>query len=154
MLLGSLGDEVVSQDGWVAPMSVPVSTGLAVPDAPKPASNQFGGWPPPARPVKAAWNKNGTYTLQSGDTISGLSKTYLGDYGRWREIWHAQTPDFLSRHPSADRVRAGEVLQMPAEAQKNARKMGLLGGGKAVWWVLGGTGLAGATAAAIHFAGR
>jgi nucleoid-associated protein YgaU len=149
--LGALGADVFQSDVVIPPP--PISTGLAIPDVKRSAPLANGGWPPAAKPVKAAWNKDGTYRLQSGDTLSGLSKTYLGEYGRWKEIWHVQTPDFLSKHPTADRVRAGEVLQMPAEAKATARKMGFLRG-TTVWWVLGGTGAAGVAAAAIHFAGR
>jgi len=157
MLIGDLLGELAATSDTMPPGArvdplFPISTGLAIPDVKRPATGS--GWPPAAKPVKAAWNKDGTYRLQEGDTISGLSKTYLGDFARWREIWKAQTPTFLKAHPTADKVRAGEVLQMPAEAQKNARKMGLLGGGRVWPWVLGGTGAAAAAAAAIHFAGR
>lgn len=64
-----------------------------------------------------AWNVDtqpATYRVQLGDTFVGLSKTYLGDGGRWREIWN------MNKDKAPDPNMLGPVtLRMPNEARDN-----------------------------------
>ncbi len=86
-----------------------------------------GGTPKPAVPSKAGWSRgDGSYILQSGNTLWGLATTYLTSGARWREIWNEQTAAYRSKH-TPDRIYAGEVIAMPGAAQAKARSMGLYG---------------------------
>lgn len=73
--------------------------------------------------VLAAWDLDATpprYQLQNGDTFVGLAATYLGDGGRWLELWQAQTPNYRASH-TADAIFAGEIVNMTKEAADNLR---------------------------------
>jgi hypothetical protein len=50
-----------------------------------------------------------TYAVQAGDTLSEIAKTLLGDSGRWREIFDANT-DTIS-DPNV--ISIGQVLNIP-----------------------------------------
>ena len=79
------------------------------------------GWPAAVAVVPTAWNTTATpalYTLQPGDSLSGLASTYLGAAARWREIWDMQPQQYRWTH-SPDVVYAGEVFRMPDEARDN-----------------------------------
>ncbi|OGS00209.1 MAG: hypothetical protein A2V88_08350 [Elusimicrobia bacterium RBG_16_66_12] len=58
-------------------------------------------------------------TITSGDTLVGLSATYLGDGGRWREIY--DTGWNRSKFASPDRLDHTGPLQMPEEARANMK---------------------------------
>lgn len=106
-------------------------TGLGAPPGteaggtpPTPKPPVYGsGWPP-ARPfVAAAWRvtvDGPRYTLQSGDTFSGLSWTYLGDPARWKEISSLNPQHGPSSWP------AGALIVMPDEAVAYAIQHGAL----------------------------
>jgi nucleoid-associated protein YgaU len=49
-----------------------------------------------------------TYTVQSGDTLSGIAQQQLGDASRWPEIFLLNRS---IRHP--DRISPGQVLILP-----------------------------------------
>jgi nucleoid-associated protein YgaU len=49
-----------------------------------------------------------TYTVQSGDTLSGIAQQQLGDASRWPEIFLLNR---FIRHP--DRISPGQVLTLP-----------------------------------------
>ena len=49
-----------------------------------------------------------TYTVQSGDTLSGIAQQQLGDASRWPEIFLLNRS---IRHP--DRISPGQVLTLP-----------------------------------------
>ena len=49
-----------------------------------------------------------TYTVQSGDTLSGIAHQQLGDASRWPEIFLLNRS---IRHP--DRISPGQVLTLP-----------------------------------------
>jgi nucleoid-associated protein YgaU len=51
-----------------------------------------------------------TYTVQSGDTLSGIAQQQLGDASRWPEIFLLNRS---IRHP--DRISPGQVLTLPAD---------------------------------------
>ncbi len=50
-----------------------------------------------------------TYTVKSGDTLSGIAKTHLGDAGDYMKIYEANR-DQLS---DPDKIKPGQVLKMP-----------------------------------------
>lgn len=124
-----------------------------LPDIPPLPAPKGSGWPPAAKPSKQAWRKDGTYVLQPGDTLSGLAKTYLGQYTRWKEIWAVQTPEFLAKHKTADKVYAGEIMQMPPEAQDAARGLGFLPK-RWIPWAIGGAAVAVVGGGAAIYAAR
>lgn len=80
---------------------------------------------PGAVPVapQYAWNFTSapaTYTLQSGDTLSGLAATYLGNGKRWNEIWAVQTSAYKSQR-DPDHIYVEDIINMPDEAAANAK---------------------------------
>jgi len=90
------------------------------------------GTTPGAVPVcESCWNFDvdpATYTLGGGETLVGLSKTYLRDaHGtRWREIWNFQTAEYRSQR-SPDTIFVGDILLMPPEATENMQAYLALG---------------------------
>jgi nucleoid-associated protein YgaU len=58
-----------------------------------------------------------TYTVQPGDTLSGIARRQLGDAGRWPEIFvlNRGTID----HP--DRIAPGQVLTLPGDTPMRPR---------------------------------
>jgi LysM repeat protein len=55
-----------------------------------------------------------TYTVQSGDTLSGIAKRLLGDAGDYMEIFNANR-DQLS---DPDKIKPGQVLKIPQAARR------------------------------------
>jgi nucleoid-associated protein YgaU len=53
----------------------------------------------------------GTYTVQSGDTLSKIAKRYYGDAGEYNKIFQANT-DKLS---DPDQIKVGQQLTLPPE---------------------------------------
>lgn len=53
----------------------------------------------------------GTYTVQKGDTLSGIAKDKLGSANKWREIYDANR-DVIGDNP--DRILPGQELKLPA----------------------------------------
>jgi hypothetical protein len=84
------------------------------------------GYPAGVTPAREGWLEDGRYKLQSGDTLSGLARTYLGDPARWREIWDLQ-PTATKLGKSPDKLPVGFVLVMPQGAQKKAKELSVLG---------------------------
>ena len=52
----------------------------------------------------------GVHTVVAGDTLSKIAKAYLGDAGRYMEIFNANT-DTLS---NPDQIKVGQTLNLPA----------------------------------------
>jgi nucleoid-associated protein YgaU len=52
----------------------------------------------------------GVHTVVAGDTLSKIAKAYLGDPGRYMEIFNANT-DTLS---NPDQIKVGQTLNLPA----------------------------------------
>ena len=51
-----------------------------------------------------------TYTVQAGDTLSGIAKEHLGDATKYTKIFEANR-DVLS---DPDRIKPGQVLKIPS----------------------------------------
>ena len=52
----------------------------------------------------------GVHTVASGDTLSKLAKTYLGDSGRYMEIFNANKDKLAN----PDLIKVGQQLNIPA----------------------------------------
>lgn len=103
--------------------------------APVQAPQMSDGWPasPPFRPGNwffgTSANPTPTYTIATGDTLSGLARLYLGDPSKWQSgIWDLQSykwtlkPDPSSSNPGRG-IQQGDVLVMPFQARDQAQKM-------------------------------
>ena len=64
---------------------------------------------PPAPPIRAV-------TVQKGDTLWAVSKTYLGKGSRYMEIFEANRP--MLSHP--DKIYVGQVLRIPGGTAPSA----------------------------------
>jgi nucleoid-associated protein YgaU len=63
----------------------------------------------PSQPAAAPPSANDTYTVQSGDTLSGIAKKLLGNANAYMEIFNANK-DQLS---DPDKIKPGQVLKIP-----------------------------------------
>lgn len=138
MLLGSLGAVPGTEENPTAAPPPPP------PAAKAPAPS---GWPAAAVPRADAWTIDGgrvKYRIHRGDTLSGLARTYLGQYERVKE-WIRANPD---RNP--DRIPVGDLINAPPDAIRNAKSRGFLpfyvsgrtGKSHKAWWIGGGVGAA------------
>lgn len=102
--------------------------GTILEDPPAPPKKKMpgDGYPPGVTASRSSWTEDEQYRLSSGETISGIARTYLGDPARWKEIWNLQ-PTNLRMTRSADNVPVGTLLEMPEDAKKRARELGVLG---------------------------
>ncbi|MFT3715192.1 MAG: LysM peptidoglycan-binding domain-containing protein [Gordonia sp. (in: high G+C Gram-positive bacteria)] len=64
---------------------------------------------PADAPAAPAAGGTTSYTIQSGDTLSGIAQQFLGDAGRYPEI--AQ----LNNIENPDLIQAGATIQIPAK---------------------------------------
>jgi nucleoid-associated protein YgaU len=62
-----------------------------------------------AQPAPAAQASSDTYTVKSGDTLSGIAKEMLGSASSYTEIFNANR-DQLS---DPDKIKPGQVLKIP-----------------------------------------
>lgn len=63
------------------------------------------------RPVEKSIPK--TYTVQDGDSLWKIAQKYLGDGGRWNEIYtYNNNKSIIGGNPSL--IRAGQVLSIPS----------------------------------------
>jgi LysM repeat protein len=70
--------------------------------------------PPPTAPPGAAQPQATTYTVQSGDTLSGIAKKFFGNANDYMDIFNANR-DQLS---DPDKIKPGQVLKIPQHAKK------------------------------------
>ena len=106
----------------------PGGEGLPLPPLPPVAKKHlpYGGWPAPAVARASQWSTatgHVYYVLHSGDTLSGLAKTYLGSYPRWTEI---RDLNFPHAGWTPDSVPVGGHLTMPPDAIENAKSRGFV----------------------------
>lgn len=63
------------------------------------------------RPIEKSVPK--TYTVQNGDSLWKIAKKYLGDGGRWNEIYtYNNNKSIIGGNPNL--IRAGQVLSIPS----------------------------------------
>ena len=100
---GSVKTEAEKNELWNAIKTIPewrdeVVADITVVGGPEPAA---------AAPASAAER---TYTVKSGDTLSGIAKQQLGDGNAYMKIFEANR-DQLS---DPDKIKPGQVLKIPA----------------------------------------
>lgn len=79
------------------------------------------GWPAAVAIRPGRWDlETSSYRVAIGDTLAGLSATYLGSPGRLMEIWMIQSPERRARS-SADVLYPDEWLRMPPDAEATLR---------------------------------
>jgi nucleoid-associated protein YgaU len=108
-----------------------------LPSSPDPFAPAPVGNPGPSDFRPGNWNfETCTYTIASGDTLTGLARTYLGAPERWREIWDMQPQEWRFSHSpdgicTPEKRAAGckdivanvDTLLMPREACDRAKAM-------------------------------
>ncbi len=110
---GTVGSEAEKNEIWNAIKTIPtwrndimadieVSGGAAAAAAPAPAASAKAAAPPQAAPK--------TYTVQPGDTLSGIAKAQLGSASAYMKIFDLNK-DQLS---DPDKIKPGQVLKLPA----------------------------------------
>ena len=75
----------------------------------QPAANQQARSAPAAPDAAPSSHANETYTVQSGDTLSGIAKKFLGNANAYMDIFNANK-DQLS---DPDKIKPGQVLKIP-----------------------------------------
>lgn len=119
---GEVYDFGEAADGSVPGVNADITPDGAVPVKAK-AAAMANGWPPPAAYRPGNWDfEQSMYSLAFGDTLSGLSITYLGTPQRWKEIWNANDQNWRWTH-NPDKLMAGEKIRMPLEARDMAKAM-------------------------------
>ena len=76
--------------------------------APAPAPEVPEPEAPSTEPGEPEWESN-TYTVQSGDTLSGIAKQVYGNAGKYMVIFEANTP--MLKDPN--KIYPGQVLRIP-----------------------------------------
>ena len=108
---GSVRSEDEKNQVWNAIKTIPTwQKEIAADIRVKPGAAPQQSAPPPAPPPATAQT---TYTVQSGDTLSGLAKKLLGNANEYMEIFNANR-DQLS---DPDKIKPGQVLKIPQHAR-------------------------------------
>lgn len=99
----------VASAGRTADFSAVTSTSSTTPTASAPGS---GATVAHASPGSAGgeWSSR-TYTVKSGDTLSGIAKEVYGEANKYQQIFEANQP--MLKDP--DKIYPGQVLRIPAE---------------------------------------
>ena len=95
---GSVKTEAEKNELWTAIKTIPEWREEVV------AEIKVTGGPAAAEPAAT------TYTVKSGDTLSGIAKQHLGDGNAYMKIFEANR-DQLS---DPDKIKPGQVLKIPA----------------------------------------
>jgi len=74
-----------------------------------PSARPQAATPAPAAQASPASQANETYTVQAGDTLSGIAKKVLGNANAYMDIFNANK-DQLS---DPDKIKPGQVLKIP-----------------------------------------
>jgi nucleoid-associated protein YgaU len=85
-----------------------VSGGATSTEAPAAA----GPAPDGTAPIEGGGWKSKTYTVEKGDSLSGIAKTFYGNANKYHQIFEANKP--MLKDP--DRIYPGQVLRIPPEA--------------------------------------
>lgn len=113
--VGTVNSEDEKNQIWNALKTVPdwqkdiVADIKVKPGAPKAAPAQ------PAAPAAApaAEAQSQTYTVQSGDTLSGIAKKFLGNANDYMQIFNANRDQLTD----PDKIKPGQVLKIPQSAR-------------------------------------
>ena len=63
------------------------------------------------RPVERHVDREVTYTVQKGDSLSKIAQMQLGDGRKWKEIFEANRDQITN----PDLIHPGQVLRIPTE---------------------------------------
>lgn len=86
------------------------SVSSAKPAPEKPDFSNVGSGVSSTAPVVEKSSTLQTYTVVSGDTLSGIAKKFYGKASQWRVIFEANT----DRISNPDLIQIGQVLKIPA----------------------------------------
>ena len=101
-------EKLLAANPGVDPSRLKIGQVLKVPDHKAAASTETKETAPAAAKPAAS----GTYTVQSGDTLSRIAAKTLGDSKRWKEIYEANR-DALGNDPGA--LEVGQSLKIPGK---------------------------------------
>jgi nucleoid-associated protein YgaU len=73
-----------------------------------------GAQQPTSAPAASGGGAAQTYTVQSGDTLSGIAKRFLGNANAYMDIFNMNR-DQLS---DPDKIKPGQVLKLPQHANR------------------------------------
>ena len=68
----------------------------------------------PANAPAASGGSMQTYTVQSGDTLSGIAKKFLGNANAYMDIFNANKDQLTD----PDKIKPGQVLKIPQHATR------------------------------------
>jgi nucleoid-associated protein YgaU len=68
----------------------------------------------PTAGTGASGHAGETYTVQSGDTLSGIAKKFLGDANAYTEIFNANRDQLTD----PDKIKPGQVLKIPQHTHR------------------------------------
>ena len=85
----------------VADWNKDVVADIKVQAAPQPATTGSQGAPPASPTI--------SYTVQSGDTLSGIAKKFLGNANEYMDIFNANRDQLTD----PDKIKPGQVLKIP-----------------------------------------
>ena len=101
-------EKLLAANPGVDPSRLKIGQVLKVPDHKAAAATDT----PAATSAPATKTAAGTYTVQSGDTLSRIAAKTLGDSKRWKEIYEANR-DTLGNDPSA--LEVGQSIKIPGK---------------------------------------
>jgi nucleoid-associated protein YgaU len=99
---GSVKTEAEKNELWNAIKTIPEWREEIVADI------KVVGGPEPAAAAPSAAAR--TYTVKSGDTLSGIAKQHLGDANAYMKIFEANRDQLTD----PDKIKPGQVLKIPA----------------------------------------
>jgi LysM repeat protein len=107
---GSVNSEDEKNQIWNALKTIPDWQKDIVADIKvKPGAQQ-----PASAPAASGAGAAQTYTVQSGDTLSGIAKRFLGNANAYMDIFNMNR-DQLS---DPDKIKPGQVLKLPQHANR------------------------------------
>jgi LysM repeat protein len=105
---GTVNSEDEKNQIWNALKTVPDWQKDVVADIKvKPGAAQPGKAPAAGGPMQ-------TYTVQSGDTLSGIAKKFLGNANAYMDIFNANKDQLTD----PDKIKPGQVLKIPQHANR------------------------------------
>jgi len=110
---GTVNSEDEKNQIWNALKTIPDWQKEVVADIKvNPAATRQAPGAPAQQPASAPGGAANTYTVQAGDTLSGIAKQFYGHANDYMEIFNANK-DQLS---DPDKIKPGQVLKIPQHA--------------------------------------